>query len=57
MNHCVINTRTGEVFATYSTEKQATRHARKLCSIYGPMRYGIEARPITTPPEPLAEPA
>ena len=57
MNHSVVNTRTGEVFATYSTEKQATRHARKLCSIYGPMRYGIEARPITTPPEPLAEPA
>ena len=57
MNHCVVNTRTGEVFATYSTEKQATMHARKLCSIYGPKYYGVVARPITTPPETLAEPA
>ena len=47
----VINSRTGETFATYSTHKVAYRHALKLCCIYGPKRYAVKAPSKTAPAE------
>lgn len=42
----VVNAKTKEVFASYSTSRQASNHAINLCRIYGVMAYIVISHAI-----------